>query len=34
MPECDYDISALEAALLAVDGDVRRVREGNGQANN
>ena len=32
LPECDYDISALEAVLLAVDGDVRRGREGNGLA--
>ena len=32
LPECDYDISALEAVLLAVDGDVRRRIEGNGFA--
>ena len=32
LPECDYDISALEAVLLAVDGDVRCGREGNGLA--
>jgi hypothetical protein len=30
LSECDYDIFALEAVLLAVDGDVRRGREGNG----
>ena len=30
LPECDYDISALEAVLLAVDGDVRCGYEGNG----
>ena len=30
--ECDYDISALEAVLLAVDGDVRCGYEGNGHA--
>ena len=32
LPECDYDISALEAVLLAVDGDVRCGYEGNGHA--
>lgn len=32
LPECDYDIHSLEAVLLAVDGNVRRGREGNGQA--
>ena len=32
LPECNYDIYALEAVLLAVDGDVRDGREGNGQA--
>ncbi|MBQ8287335.1 MAG: hypothetical protein IJX76_01010 [Clostridia bacterium] len=32
LPECDYDILALEAVLLAVDGDVRCGREGNGLA--
>ena len=32
LPECDYDISALEAVLLAVDGDVRCGYKGNGHA--
>ncbi len=32
LPECDYDMLALEAVLLAVDGEVSRGREGNGQA--
>ncbi len=32
LSECDYDISALEAVLLAVEGDVCRRIEGNGFA--
>lgn len=32
LSDCDYDISALEAVLLAVDGDVRCGYKGNGHA--
>ena len=32
LPDCEYEMTALEAVLLAVDGDVRCGYEGNGHA--
>ena len=32
LSDCEYDVTALEAVLLAVDGDVRCGYEGNGHA--